>query len=233
MPARVEIPRLRTMARHALPHVMEATVVPLILFYAFLWTAGVWGALFAALAWSYAAILRRVITGQRIPGILVLGTMGITARTVMAVATGSVFVYFLQPTLTTVAVAAAFLLSVPAGRPLAERLAHDFIPLEPEVLRLPAVQRVFIRITILWAFVNLASAAVSITLLLSQPVGTFYAAKTVFGMLLVVSAVGASTIWFKQALRKHNVSVIAVAFTIPAAVAVAVPAAGPAAVAAI
>ena len=208
MPARVEIPCLRSMARHALPHLVEATIVPLILFYAFLWTAGVWGALVAALAWSYTAVLRRVVTGQRIPGILVLGTLGITARTIAAFATGSVFVYFLQPTLTTVAIAAAFLLSVPAGRPLAERLAHDFVPLEPEVLRLPGVQRVFIRITILWAFVNLANAAVSITLLLSQPVGTFMAIKTVGSMLFVCAAVGASTVWFKQALRNHNISVV-------------------------
>jgi hypothetical protein len=94
---------------------------------------------------------------------------------------------------------------------LAERLAHDFVPLEPEVLRLPGVQRVFIRITLLWAFVNLANAAVSITLLMSQDVGTFVALKTIGGMVLVGAAVGASTIWFKQALRNHNISVVAVA----------------------
>src|SRR5438270_10401659 len=210
MPARVEIPRLRTMARHAVPHLIEATFIPLVLFYTFLWTAGVWGALIAALAWSWCAIIRRVVTGQRLPGILVLGTLGITARTVAAFASGSVFVYFLQPTLTTIAIAGAFLLSVPAGRPLAERLAHDFVPLEPEVLGLPAVQRVFIRITLLWAFVNLANAIVSIVLLMSQPVGTFVAVKTVGGMLLVGAAVGASTVWFKQALRNHNISVVAV-----------------------
>jgi intracellular septation protein A len=199
------------MARHAVPHLIEATVIPLVLFYTFLWTAGVWGALVAALAWSWCAIIRRVVTGQRIPGILVLGTLGITARTVAAFASGSVFVYFLQPSLTTVAVAGAFLLSVPAGRPLAERLAHDFVPLEPEVLSLPGVQRVFIRITLLWAFVNLANAAVSIILLMSQPVGTFVAFKTIGGMLLVAAAVGASTIWFKQALRNHNISVVTAA----------------------
>jgi intracellular septation protein A len=199
------------MARHALPHLIEATFIPLILFYAFLWTAGVWGALVAALVWSYTAIIRRAVTGQRIPGILVLGTLGITARTIAAFASGSTFIYFLQPSLTTVAIAGAFLLSVPAGRPLAERLAHDFVPLEPEVLRLPGVQRVFIRITLLWAFVNLANAAVSITLLLSQDVGTFVALKTIGGMVMVGMAVGASTIWFKQALRNHNISVVAVA----------------------
>ena len=209
MPVRVEIPRLRTMARHAVPHVVEATISPLALFYAFLWTSGVWGALLAALAWSWCAIIRRVVTGQRIPGILVLGTLGITARTVAAFASGSVFVYFLQPSLTTIAIAGAFLLSVPAGRPLAERLAHDFVPLEPEVMRLPGVKRVFIRITLLWAFVNLANAVVSITLLMSQPVGTFVAAKTIGGMVLVAAAVGASTVWFKQALRNHNISVVA------------------------
>jgi hypothetical protein len=196
------------MARHAVPHLIEATFIPLVLFYTFLWTAGVWGALIAALCWSWFAILRRVVTGQRIPGILVLGTLGITARTIAAFASGSVFVYFLQPSLTTIAIAGAFLLSVPAGRPLAERLAHDFVPLEPDVMGLPGVKRVFVRITLLWAFVNLANAAVSITLLMSQPVGAFVAAKTVAGMLLVAAAVGASTIWFKQALRNHNVSVI-------------------------
>src|SRR3954470_22249083 len=216
MPARVEIPRLRTMARHALPHLIEATFIPLILFYAFLWTAGVWGALVAALVWSYAAIIRRAVTGQRIPGILVLGTLGITARTIAAFASGSTFIYFLQPSLTTLFIAGAFLLSVPAGRPLAERLAHDFVPLEPEVLGLPGVQRVFIRITLLWAFVNLANAIVSIVLLMSQPVGTFVAIKTVGGMVLVGAAVGMSTVWFKQALRDHNISVVVAHNTAPA-----------------
>src|SRR5437764_3779951 len=209
MPARVEIPRLRTMARHAFPQILEATLIPLALFYAFLWTAGVWGALLAALAWSWCALIRRVVTGQRIPGILVLGTLGITARTVAAFASGSVFVYFLQPSLTTVVVAGAFLLSVPAGRPLAERLAHDFVPLEPEILRIPAVKRVFVRITLLWAFVNLANAVLSVALLMSQPVGAFVAAKTLGGFLLVGVAIATSTVWFKRALRDHNISVVA------------------------
>jgi predicted O-methyltransferase YrrM len=52
---------------------------------------------------------------------------------------------------------------------------------------------------------------VSITLLLSQDVGTFVALKTIGGMVMVGMAVGASTIWFKQALRNHNISVVAVA----------------------
>ena len=103
-------------------------------------------------------------------------------------------------------VAGAFLLSVPAGRPLAERLAHDFVPLPPEILRLPKVERVFVRITLLWALVNLVNAALTIGLLLSQPVGVFVAAKTGATMLVVVTGIVFSTIWFKQALRHHGVA---------------------------
>jgi hypothetical protein len=115
VPTHFELPRLRSLARHAIPHLIEATLIPLALFYGFLWIVGVWGALFAALGWSYAAILRRVVLRQSIPGLLVLGALGLTARTAVAFASGSVFIYFLQPTLTTVVIAGAFLLSVPAG----------------------------------------------------------------------------------------------------------------------
>jgi hypothetical protein len=196
------------MARHALPQLVEATFIPLALFYAFLWTAGVWGALIAALAWSYVAVIRRAVTGQRIPGILVLGTLGITARTIVSFASGSTFVYFLQPSLTTMAVAGAFLFSVPAGRPLAERLAHDFVPLDPQIMRLPAIKAVFVRITLLWAFVNLANAVISIVLLMHTDISSFVAAKTVMGWIVFGGAIGMSTMWFKKALRNHNVSVV-------------------------
>jgi len=44
MSALFEIPRLRTLARHAAPHVLEGTVVPLVLFLLMLRFIGVWGA---------------------------------------------------------------------------------------------------------------------------------------------------------------------------------------------
>ena len=38
-----EIPRLRTMARHALPNVLEGTVIPLMVFLTFFHLVGVFG----------------------------------------------------------------------------------------------------------------------------------------------------------------------------------------------
>ena len=211
-----EIPRLRDLARHALPHIVEATLVPLGLFYGFLWLVGVWGAILAALGWSYVAVLRRVVTGRRIPGLLVLGTVGITARTLLALASGSSFLYFLQPSLVTALVGGVFLLSVPAGRPLAQRVAHDFVPLSPALVGRPAIQRVFVRITLLWALVNLVNAAGAIGLLLSQPVATYIAAKTAMSWVVTGGGVALSAWWFKRTLRLQPVPV-----AVPAPVAVA------------
>jgi hypothetical protein len=157
-----EMPRLRTLARHAVPHVLEGTVVPLALFLLMLRFIGVWGAVLMGLGWTYVAVARRLVTGRRVPGVLLLAAVTLTARTVIAIVSGSVVVYFLQPTLGTALIAGAFLLSVPLGRPLAERLARDFCPIPTPVLMHERVRQFFLRITLLWAFTQLANASLTL-----------------------------------------------------------------------
>lgn len=204
----VEIPRLRSLARHASRHVLEATLIPLGLFYLALALAGIWAALVAALAWSYLAVGRRLATRQRVPGLLVLGAFGITARTAISAATGNVFVYFLQPTLTTVGIAGLFLLSLPTGRPMAERLAADFCPLPPRFLAHPGVRRFFLRLTVLWGFVQLANAGLTLLLLLSQPLETFVWAKSLTSLALTGTAIAVSALWFRRSMRNHGIRVV-------------------------
>src|SRR5579859_2488035 len=88
---------LRAVARKSTPHLIEATFVPAALFYFFLAVSGVWMALAAALCWSYGALARRLLCHKGIPPILLLALVGLTARTVAAIGTGSTFVYFLLP----------------------------------------------------------------------------------------------------------------------------------------
>jgi intracellular septation protein A len=208
-----EIPRVRTLARHALPRVIESTIIPVGLFYVFLRVAGVWGAVIAGLGWSYAAIARRLLRGDRVPGLLVLAALGMTVRTAIAAASGSVFLYFLQPSLVTVVVAVAFLLSVPAGKPLAERLAHDFCPLPASLMDRPAIKQVFVRITLLWAFVNLVNATVTIWLLLTTPVAVYVAAKTLVSLAVTAAGIAVSVLWFKRATRDQPAPVPALVTT--------------------
>ncbi len=200
-----ELPRLRELFRHAIPQILEAIIIPLGLFYAALSVLGPRGAIYTALAWNFTALLRRVWRRERLPGVLLLGTLGLTARSVIALASSSsLFVYFLQPSLGTALLGAAFLLSVPLGCPLAEKLAHDFVPLPASFVKRPKVRQLFVRISLLWALVSLVNAAGTFALLINVPITTFLAAKTGFSWALTLGAVVLSSWWFRRGLRRHN-----------------------------
>ena len=205
-----ELPRLRDLAKRAAPQVVEATLAPLVLFYAALSFLGPKGAIFTALGWNYLALLRRVVRSERLPGLLVIATMGLTARSILAlVSGGSMFVYFLQPSLATALVGGAFLLSVPLGRPLAEKLARDFLPLPATFLKRPKVRQLFVRISLLWALVSLVNAAGTIALLVNVPLATYLAAKTGLSWVLTVGGVLVSSWLFRRGLRRNGDSSVA------------------------
>ncbi len=212
-----QLPRFRTLARRAAPHLVEGTLVPVVLFYATMQMFGIWGALGASVVWSYAAVARRLLTRRPVPGILVLGVVTLTARTVISVASGSVFLYFLQPTLGTALVAAVFLLSVPAGRPLAARLAGDFCPLPESFAAHDGVRRFFARISILWSFVYLTNASITLWLLTHQPVATYVLAKPIVSLGSTACGIAASVIWFHRSMHRHGIKVLRASATVPAA----------------
>ena len=134
-----------------------------------------------------------------------IGAVLVTARTFIALQTGSVFLYFLQPTLGTVLVAGLFLLSVPIGKPLAERLARDFCPLPSSLLERPFMRTFFIRISLLWAGVFLINAAISLYLLLNQSVGTYVITKQALTSGIWVAAIATSTWYFVHLMRRHGI----------------------------
>jgi len=203
----MEIPDLRTVATHAAPRIIESTVVPLGLFLLGLRILGVWGAMTAGLVWVYALILIRVCLRRRVPGVLLIGAVTLTARTIVAMASHSVVVYFLQPSLGTMLIAGAFLFSVAINRPLAGRLAADFCPLPNEVHAHTHVRTFFRQISLLWAFTQAMNAAVTVYLLFSQSLGTFVVLRTVVSTSTTLVAIVVSALWFKRSMRRHGISV--------------------------
>jgi intracellular septation protein A len=202
MSSHFEMPRLRTMARHALPNLVEGSIVPVALFFAMLHLFGLQGAMIAALAWSYAAVVRRVVTRQRIPGLVLISAVTLTARSALALSTGSTVVYFLQPTLGTALVAVAFLLSVALGRPLAMRIATDFCPIPSHVMAQDHVRRCFLGISLLWAVIGFVNASVAVWLQFTQSVGTFVLTKSLASGALTVLAVAISVLWFRRSVAR-------------------------------
>jgi hypothetical protein len=208
---------LRTVARRALPHFVEATVVPAVLFYSCILVLGIWVAFVVSLAWSYLAIARRVVSGAQVPPILVLSTVALTVRTALAIASGSTFLYFVQPVLCTLAIAGVFLGSLAMGRPLIGLLASDFWPLTPEVAAHPAVVRLFRGLTILWAGINLALAAVTFVLLITLPVEAFVPAKMLSGYIITGSGIVVTVALSIATARREGLMQAATAEALPVA----------------
>jgi hypothetical protein len=171
---------------------LSAVVVPGVLFTVSLVMLGVWAALVAALTWCYGAIAWRALTRRRMSGLMTLTVVGLTARTLLAFASGSTYIYFFQPVINNVIVASLFLLSLATARPVVARLAADFYPMSADVAKRPRVQRLFWHLTLLWASVSLVKAAATFWLLQSQSLVTFIVLKNVMFLGLTVAAVAAT-----------------------------------------
>lgn len=197
-----ELPGPTAIARRAGPRLVEATVIPLALFYVAMWAAGVWAGIGCALVWQYAALGRRVVRATSVPGVLVFGAAGLTARTAITAATGSAFVYFVQPAVMTAAIGVVFMLSVPLGRPLGGKLVRDFVPLPDDLVARPSVQRYFRSMSVFWGVVNLLNAALVTGLLLTERLTTYLVVSRVASLALTSTAVTVSAIWFVVVARR-------------------------------
>jgi hypothetical protein len=198
-----ERPRLGTIIRRVSLSLLIAVVIPAVMFYAFVVTAGVWVAIFAALAWSYGAIAWRLVTRRRTSGLLILTAIVMTGRTAVALLTDSTFLYFLQPIISDGVVATTFLLSLVSARPMVARLAGDFYPMDHELAMRPRIRRLFRHLTVLWAALTVGKALMTLWLLQSQSVETFVLVKGI-GVLLLNAAAVAVTIAAAAAVARKE-----------------------------
>jgi hypothetical protein len=197
---------LAAVARRGIPNLVEATLVPTVLFLTVNALIGPGAAMVAVLVWGFGAIARRRLLGRRIPALLLLATFGLTVRTVVGLASGSTFAYFVQPVATTVGLAVIFAGSVLIGRPLIAHLAHDFVPLHPDVAGRPAIVRLFAGLTLLWAGVHVLTAAATFSLLVTLPVPMFVALKTGACAAISVVAIAITVVMsLRTARREHLV----------------------------
>ena len=173
-------PRVATVVRRIAVSLLVAVLVPTALFYVCLVTADLWVAIVVALTWCYATMAWRVRTGRPTSALMWLTVAGLTGKTIVALATGSTLIYFLQPVFADAAFAAAFLVSLCTARPAVARLAAEFYPMTSDVAARPGVQTLFTRLTVLWAGICAAKAGVTVWLLQSLSLTSFVTAKTVF-----------------------------------------------------
>jgi len=193
-----DLPRQRLLlavARRGLPGILEASLIPAVIFLLANTFLGVRGAMVAVLVWGCASVSWRCHRGRAVPTLVIVALCGLAVRTLVGVASGSTFAYFVQPIATTIAIASVLVLSVLLGRPMVSRFAHDFCPISSDVAKRPAVIELFAGLTVLWAAAQLVTAAATLGMLLSLNTTLFVLLKPVVTMGISAVAI-AVTIWW-------------------------------------
>jgi len=203
----LHLPSPRVFASHALPTIVETVVGPGVLFYIVLVTGGFKGALIAALVWSYLAAARRWVRRERIPASLVLSLTLLTARTIVSYATGSAFLYFIQPTASTFLVALAFLVTAVIRKPVIEKMARDFCPIDPELFKRPFLRRFFLRLSLLWACVLFVNAGAVLYFLFVSSVQGFVVQRALISGAINAVGIAISAVWFSRTMRGAGITV--------------------------
>jgi uncharacterized membrane protein len=203
----IDLPEWRPVVRQVFTTVTLLSALPMGVFYVAL---SLWGPRAAALATVclyYGVLLLKVLRRKPILAAALLTAGLLSLRTVIMFLTGSAFVYFLQPVAGTVALATVIAASAFAGRPVLDRLAHEFCPFPAVLSARLREQRFFARVSAVWAVTYLVNAVGTIWLLRSMSVGGFVVLKSVLGPALTTTAVAASLLYFQLAMRRQHVHV--------------------------
>ncbi len=208
MDRRIVIPGLRAIVSHSWVNVLTGKIVPLLIFLGLFSSVGITPAVLAALAWSLGLVAYQRAHGHRIAGLVILSIVGNTAKTIVALATGSVVAYFIQPTISTTLIGTAFLISVPLGFPLAERLVRDFCPFDEATNNEPAFAAFFPRLSLLWAATSLLNGGVTLYLLLTQSITNFLILKAFLGPATTTLTITVGLWWFQRSMNKAGIEVV-------------------------
>lgn len=203
----LHLPRPLLVLRHAVPVILESVVAPLAAYYCGLLIFGFREALIGALAWSYLLIGRRLWRHHRVSTMLLLGASILTLRTAVSYLTGSDFIYFIQPTISTFLVSFLLILTAVVGRPFTQRFTHDLCPLTPALLARSSVQRFFIRVSFLWAVALFVNESVALTLLLTASARSFPVERLGATTSVTAFTIVLSIMWFTRTMRRDGVTV--------------------------
>lgn len=198
----MSLARVGRLARGAMPALMVATVIPVVLFYGMSAVAGMKAGILASLIWAYVMLGRQVYTARRMSGLLVITAFTLTVRCVTWAVHQSTFTYFAVPVAETVGMGALFVVSLALGRPLLVSLARDFVPSLGDHLGRTKHRRLVRHLSWVWGLVYLLSAATSGVLLGTQSIHWFLLLHQASGWVWTAAGLGVSFLYGRRHARE-------------------------------
>jgi uncharacterized membrane protein len=203
----IVLPGARAIVRKAGSTILIASLLPAAVFYVTLTLSSLRVAVAVTLGWYYAGLLWSHLRGRPVLAAAMLGAGLLTLRAVVTFWTNSSFLYFLQPVAGTIATATAFAVTALAGRPLLDRLVHEFCPLPAALSSRLRANHYFRWVSLVWTLAYLINAAGTVYLLSTASLGGFLMFRAVLSPLLVTMTVIASYVLFRVMMRREGVHV--------------------------
>ncbi|HEX3930874.1 MAG TPA: hypothetical protein VHW64_09230 [Nocardioides sp.] len=186
---------------------LETVIVPTLLLYACVVTVGGLTGLVAVLGWCVLTVAVRLMTVRRVPGTLLLAITMLVARTAIALALSSVYVFLLQPIAGSMVMAMLFIGSALVGRPITLRLAQDFVHFPSGLVSDARVHRMFVQVSVLWGVSRLLDAGMSIGVLHFGLVAGIFSRGVLSGLLTALSIAACSYFGWTRLHRIEGVTV--------------------------
>ena len=158
----IHVGHLRPAVSRGVRLLLETAVVPTLLLYVGMLTLGQVVGLAAVLVWCAGCVTVRLLSGHMIPGTLIVAVGALVARTSVALAFSSVYVYLLQPIAGSALMALLFIGSAALGRPITLRLAQDFVHLPARLVADRRIRRLFIQVSVLWGATRILDAGMNL-----------------------------------------------------------------------
>jgi hypothetical protein len=150
--------------------------------------------------WIIAAI-RKIHTGT-VPSLVVISVVVLTLQTVLAVATGQLWIFLLHFPVANLFLCILFARTARGSNPIVAQLAAEVVALRQPATPNPGLHRYFQDATWLWAGISLLLAVSMAALLATQSTAMFILLATVATVLLIVAGAGASALWLRVVLRR-------------------------------
>lgn len=191
----IELGHVGKVIRDALLLLTETVVVPTAILYASMRTVGTVAGLAGVIAWCLLTMALRWMFGARVPSTLLLVVGILVARTAVALAFTSVWLFLIQPIAASALMAVVFVGSALIGRPITQRLAQDFVHLPERLLADRRMQRVFMEVALIWGFSRMLDAGISLNSLLSWGDGAGVLVRGMLSVGLTALSVAGCVYW--------------------------------------
>lgn len=191
----IELGHVGKVVRNALLLLVETVVVPTAILYGCMQTVGTMPGLIGVIAWCAVTMAVRYAVGGRVPSTLLLVVGILVARTGIALACTSVWLYLLQPIAASALMALLFVGSALIGRPITQRLALDFVHLPERLLADQRMRRIFIEVALIWGFTRIVDAGISLNSLLNWGADASVLVRGVLSIGLTALSVAGCAYW--------------------------------------